>query len=71
VIYARANNLKLGTELGIISYNDTSLKKVVGSGISTISTDFQKMGEQVVQLIQSKDDSCISNPCGFIDRGSF
>ena len=34
----------LGNDIGIISYNDTLLKEIVEGGITTISTDFKKMG---------------------------
>ena len=37
--------LKLGKDIGIISYNDTPLNKVLAGGIAVISTDFNKMGE--------------------------
>ncbi|WP_321539323.1 GntR family transcriptional regulator [Flavobacterium piscinae] len=36
---------QLGQDFGIISYNDTPLKKVVENGITTISTDFKLMGK--------------------------
>ncbi len=29
--------------LGVISYNETPLKKIILNGITTISTDFQMM----------------------------
>lgn len=37
--------------MGIISYNETPLKKIILEGITTISTDFQLMGKQTAQLI--------------------
>jgi len=68
-----ANELKLiiGQDIGIISYNDTPLKKVVSNGISVISTDFKKMGETIAGMIRNNEKACIQNPCRFIDRGSF
>ena len=68
---ANARNLIIGKDIGIISYNDTPLKKVVGNGISVISTDFKKMGETIAELIISNRRACIQNPCRFTDRGSF
>ena len=38
--------LKIGADFGIISYNETPLKKVVENGITAISTDFDAMGKQ-------------------------
>lgn len=43
--------LKIGKQVGIISYNETPLKKFILDGITTISTDFQRMGELTAQLI--------------------
>jgi DNA-binding transcriptional regulator YhcF (GntR family) len=36
--------LELGSQVGVISYNETPLKKIILNGITTISTDFQEMG---------------------------
>ena len=46
-----ASQLKVGKQVGIISYNETPLKKIILEGITTISTDFQLMGKQTAQLI--------------------
>jgi DNA-binding transcriptional regulator YhcF (GntR family) len=43
--------LKVGKQLGIISYNETPLKKIILDGITTISSDFRRMGEMAAQLI--------------------
>ncbi len=43
--------LKIGQQVGIISYNETPLKKFILDGITTISTDFQLMGQMAAQLI--------------------
>ncbi len=45
--------LQVGKQVGVISYNETPLKKVILNGITTISTDFSKMGELAAQLILS------------------
>ena len=37
--------------IGIISYNETPLKKVVENGITTISTDFKAMGKLLANMI--------------------
>lgn len=67
---ARAKGLELGKDIGIISYNDTALKEVVANGITTISTDFKKMGENLAQLVRTKNDQSIENPFKLILRGS-
>jgi DNA-binding LacI/PurR family transcriptional regulator len=46
-----SNNFKIGEQIGVISYNETPLKKIILNGITTISSDFRKMGEMTAQLI--------------------
>jgi hypothetical protein len=46
-----SQKLKIGEEVGVISYNDTPLKKIILNGITTISTDFRKMGAMAAQMI--------------------
>ena len=43
--------LQIGTQVGLISYNETPWKKIILNGITTISTDFQKMGQIAANLI--------------------
>ena len=47
-------HLELGKEVGVISYNETSIKKIIMNGITTISTDFKMMGEKAAELILNK-----------------
>lgn len=46
-----ATKMKLGKHVGVISYNETPLKKLILNGITTISTDFGMMGEKAAELI--------------------
>ncbi|MBL7740839.1 MAG: GntR family transcriptional regulator [Chitinophagaceae bacterium] len=46
-----AAGLKVGKDVGVISYNETPLKKIILDGITTVSTDFQMMGEKAAQMI--------------------
>jgi len=48
------NNLQIGQDVGVVSYNETVLKKIILNGITTISTDFQMMGEKAAELILNK-----------------
>jgi DNA-binding transcriptional regulator YhcF (GntR family) len=43
--------LELGQQVGVISYNETPLKKLILNGITTISTDFQQMGAMTARMI--------------------
>lgn len=47
-------NLKVGSDVGLISYNETPLKKFLLNGITTISTDFQMMGTLAAEIIKTQ-----------------
>jgi len=68
---AQFKGYEIGKDVGIISYNDTPLKKVVGKGISVISTDFTLMGKQIAEMIHTRNRKAIRNKTTFVDRGSF
>jgi len=60
---SREQNLKLGQDVGIISYNETPLKEILADGITTISTDFHHMGKSIAEQILGKEDKIpIKNP---------
>ncbi len=50
----REKELELGVDVGVISYNDSPMKQIVGGGISVISTDFEEMGEKVAEFVKNK-----------------
>lgn len=64
------NKLKVGKDVGIISYDDTPLKEIIAEGISVISNDFKKMGKRAAQMIINREKGRESNEFYFIDRGS-
>jgi DNA-binding transcriptional regulator YhcF (GntR family) len=66
----KCNNLKIGEDVGIISYNDTPLKEVLLDGITVISTDHAMMGRTAANLILRNSRENIKNPFSFIRRGS-
>ncbi len=51
----KKNNYQIGKDVGIISYNDTPMKEIVGSGITVISTDFVRMGKDCANFILNKE----------------
>ncbi|WP_168196311.1 GntR family transcriptional regulator [Echinicola soli] len=67
---AKKRNIRPGNGIGIISYNDSPLKKM--SGISVITTDVRQMGESGASLINSPDfnRATCKNPFHFIERES-
>jgi len=54
--------LKVGTHVGVISYNETPLKRIILDGITTISTDYQMLGETTAKLILEKTPRQIEMP---------
>ena len=64
----RNDEYVLGTDIGVISYNDTPLKELLG--ITVISTDFSIMGETAARMILNKEKGKVKVPFNFIDRNS-
>ena len=66
----RSQQLAIGKDVGIISYNETPLKEILLDGITVISTDHVKMGENAARMILDKKREKIKNPFNLILRGS-
>ena len=64
----RDQGFRLGQDIGIVSYNDTPLKELLG--ITVISTDFTAMGETAAYMILKKKRERVKNAFRFIDRHS-
>ena len=64
----RKKNLILGKDIGIISYNETPLKELLG--ISVISTDFKTMGESAAYMILKNKKENVKNVFNYIERNS-
>lgn len=67
---ARKKKLKLGQDVGLISYNDTDVKEILEDGITVISTDFEAMGKTVSQAILEEQVIVKRNPTKVIKRNS-
>ncbi|MEO7977567.1 GntR family transcriptional regulator [Flavobacterium sp.] len=67
---ARNHNLQLGIDFGIISYNETPLKKVAANGIATISTHFELMGKILAEMVIKGRNEQIENKSSLIIRDS-
>ena len=44
-----------GREAGVISYNETPMKKYVKNGITVISTDFELMGQKAAEFVNADE----------------
>ena len=63
-------NYKIGTDIGMISYNDTYTNEVLAGGISVINTDFITMGKTAAELILRGEALTVVNPSKLILRNS-
>lgn len=43
--------LRIGNEIGILSYNETPMKEIIRDGITVISADFAKIGQSISRFI--------------------
>lgn len=66
----KEERLVLAKNIGIISYNDTLLKEIVEGGITTISTNFNLMGQRLAEMILNNEFAQVENPNSLIIRKS-
>ncbi len=66
----QSSAFEVGKDIGIISYNETPWKEFILNGITTISTDFIKMGELTAQMILENEKNHIEVPFSLILRKS-
>jgi hypothetical protein len=67
---AETADLEIGKDVGLISFNETPLKEVLLDGITTISTDFKKMGRLAAMQIVNHSNENIAVPCQLTLRSS-
>lgn len=65
-----SQKLAVGEKVGVISYNETPLKKIILDGITTISTDFHAMGTMTAALILNNERLHQEVPFYFTHRPS-
>lgn len=64
----RQTELKLGEDIGVISFNETTLKELLE--ITVITTDFETMGRTAAALLLDKKHIKIKNPFYIVRRNS-
>jgi hypothetical protein len=67
---ARDKGLRLGEDVGIVSYNDTPMKRVVDRGITVISTDFAELGRRAARYVMEPKPVNETIPTILIRRNS-
>jgi len=50
----KTNKFNLGSDVGVLSHNDSPVKEIIEDGITTFSTDFSVMAEMAAEHILSK-----------------
>ncbi|HMP93092.1 MAG TPA: GntR family transcriptional regulator [Phnomibacter sp.] len=65
-----AQHFVVGTDVGVISYNETPLKKIILNGLTTISTDFAQMGQTAARLLLTHSHEKVKNPFHLTLRSS-
>jgi DNA-binding transcriptional regulator YhcF (GntR family) len=65
-----ALKLKVGKDVGVISYNETPIKKILLNGITTISTDFKYMGTVAANMITGHLKQHVEVPFYYTRRAS-
>lgn len=66
----KKQKLEIGKDTGIISYNETPLKKIILNGITTVSTNFKEMGRMAAKLILNNTTEHIQVPFDLTLRNS-
>lgn len=67
---AREQNLEFGVDVGLISYNETPMKKYIDKGITVISTDFNLMGKKVANFVNNSQRASFCVPTQLVLRKS-
>ena len=66
-----SSGLIVGKDIGLICYNDFPLNEFILGGLTTITTDFVKMGQTAGEMILDGRLSKVHIPCSLIRRNTF
>lgn len=67
----KEQNLEVGKDVFIISYNEFDLNEVVLNGLTTVSTDFKQMGKTVATMILNRKSWKVHCDFNMTRRGTF
>jgi len=67
---ANKKKFKLRDDFGLLSYNDTPMKRFIADGITVISTDFKLMGQKAAEFALTNSKSDFLVPTELIIRES-
>jgi DNA-binding transcriptional regulator YhcF (GntR family) len=60
----------VGTDIGVLAHNDTTIKEIIFGGITTISTDFKKMARESAKYVKTGDQIHEIIPSELFQRNS-
>ena len=66
----KVEKLRIGTDVGLIAYNDTPMYEIIENGITVISTDFAAMGQKAAEFVRTRQKVYDVIPAQMIVRGS-
>lgn len=66
----KSTELELGKDIGILSHNDSPVKEIINGGITTFSTDFNKMAIHAASFVKKRDFTNRIIPSKLIKRKS-
>ena len=66
----KVEKLRIGTDIGLIAYNDTPMYEIIENGITVISTDFATMGQEAAEFVRTRQKVYDVIPVQMIVRGS-
>lgn len=70
ILNCREKKIRVGEDIGVLSYNDTPMKQIAGGGISVISTDFEQMGFLAAEFVKTNQKIAEILPTSLILRDS-
>lgn len=62
--------LKIGKEVGIISYNENPIKEILCNGINVVTTDFDMLTDHMANVVLNNKSCRIANSFHYIKRNS-
>ncbi len=68
---AEKQKLKIGKDIGVISYNESPINEIVLNGLTVLSTDFIQMGVQAARMISSNKFAKVKCDFRLIERNTF
>lgn len=68
---ATSMGYKIGEDIGLISYNESPINKIILNGLTVLSTDFEQIGELAAKMILEKSFKKVKCDFRLIRRSTF